>query len=177
MRCYNHESDESAAVCGCGRGLCGKCGGSTTPPRCEDCDREHVAQRRRTIWMDLALTGAAFVVGFVSLYVPGKYSALSWHAIKPGLIMGYMLSSAWAGWITINRFTNARLGTVVAVPIIGWIFILGFKFVAAMAIGVIALPLQTALRLLELRRISALRLEALPDFDSGLRLVHGEGPE
>ncbi|MBC7324696.1 MAG: hypothetical protein H5T99_05225 [Moorella sp. (in: Bacteria)] len=98
-----------------------------------------MALDRQNSQRDLFWTGVLFVLGLIM----GFFTGLSEGGIAAGLLTallyGYFLAGSYWGWKALNAITP---NVFLILPLIGWFFYFGIKFVVAFCIGWVVMPIK-----------------------------------
>jgi hypothetical protein len=158
MNCYNHITQSAVAQCSdCGKGLCPECASCYSIPICNMCNKKRISGERSRIITEMLLT---FGLGLL-LTVLFLYFEHGQHPNNPirlyvvlGVMFFYIFSGIIPGWKTLIRITP---NVFLFLPLIGWLMFFIVKFILAIAVGLIMLPIRTVrniYRLGALRKIS-----------------------
>ena len=160
MNCYNHTDQSAVAQCSdCGRGLCPECASCYSIPICNTCNKRRIADERNRIIQEMALTfglGLLLTVLFLCftlLYF--THGQLPNNPPQPYVVLSvmsffYILSGITPGWKTLTRITP---NVFLFLPLIGWLVFFYFKFVLALWLGIIMLPIRTVKNIYRLRTL------------------------
>lgn len=158
MNCYNHIAQSAVAQCSdCGKGLCPECASCYSIPICNTCNKRRISGERSRIIQEMALTfGMGLLFTILILYFEhGKHPNNPFiFYIAFGVIFLYIFSGIIPGWKTLTRITP---NVFLFLPLIGWLVFFIVKFILAIAVGLIMLPIRTVrniYRLRTLRKIS-----------------------
>jgi len=154
MNCYNHIVQSAVAQClDCGKGLCPECASCYSIPICNTCNKRRISGERSRIIQEMALTfGMGLVLTILALYY--FYESPVKVYVIFGVIFFYVFSGIVPGWKTLTYITP---NVFLFLPLIGWLLFFLVKFILAIAVGVIMLPIKTIrniYRLKALKKIS-----------------------
>lgn len=139
MKCYYHPDREIVATCTeCGKGLCKACASKWDPTLCDDCAKVRIDEKRAALKKSVALSVAALIVGVVIgviMAVQDQQISYLWTGLVLALAFVFVVN----GWQWLNRIQPSMF---LFLPVIGWLFYFGFKFLLAYFVGVVAFPVN-----------------------------------
>lgn len=149
MNCYNHIEQSAVATCqDCQKGLCTSCASLFSFPICSECNKQRQQSEKKEIYKELLLM---FIVGCLSyylllqIYTPVNSSLLKGRIFEKVFltVIGFYTGGALvAGWKTLNRITPS---VFLFLPIIGWVLFFIVKFLLAITVGLLMLPIRLVL--------------------------------
>ncbi len=157
MNCYNHPTQTAVAQCSdCSKGLCPQCVTTYSIPVCNSCNNQRIKKEKWNIiksWLLTFVLGVAvmFILGAL-LFTPGGEHKFRYFGYPMLLWISFGMFS---GWRALNRITP---NIFLVLPLLGWVFYFVFKFILALAIGWIVLPLKLIKDVIRFVRINKMKV-------------------
>lgn len=147
MNCYNHITEPSVAQCqDCKKGLCIKCTQKFSFPICSNCNTKRKNDEKKQIYLELFFS---FGLGILLTY----FMILKQNAnfsFSSYLIMFYGYSGIVPGWKLLNKIFPRFYFSFSMI----YFAILLFKFMTAIFVGFIALPIITFINIHRLIKLN-----------------------
>lgn len=142
MNCYYHADRQAVAQCiDCGKGLCSECASHYDKPICMDCVMNRNQELKSSAFKSLASLIIGIVLGIV-FYIINKSGSdgPTEFTLFTAIIFGIEIAGIPVGWKALNKITPNMF---IWLPLAGWVIYYVVKFVLALLIGIIAVPVKT----------------------------------
>jgi hypothetical protein len=147
MNCYNHITEPSVAQCqDCKKGLCIKCTQKFSFPICSNCNTKRKNDEKKQIYLELFFSfGLGILLTYFMVLKQNANFSFSLY-----LTMFYGYSGIVPGWKLLNKIFPRFYFSFSMV----YFAILLFKFMTAIFVGFIALPIITFINIHRLIKLN-----------------------
>ena len=139
MKCYYHPNREIVATCTeCGKGLCKECASKWEPTLCDDCAKSRISDKKialkKSIGLSIAVLVAGAIIGIIMAIQDKRLDNLGLC-----LTLAFAVAFAVNGWQWLNKI---QPNMFLFLPVVGWLIYFFVKFIIAIFVGVVALPVN-----------------------------------